>query len=267
MWSSDVNNNIATYYDTLGELYDKYNTSGKPVAPELKLLMGLICSAGAIQMHKGIASYVANSTDTKMDTNTFADIKKQREKEEELKKEKIDEYFEKKQKLAGEQINAYNLLKRQEKDYNDIKDNTKNMPNMRNTLILSDTTTGTNKKKIEQQYKQMQQANIQLVKQRECIEKQRQMNEELQKLENINKMIEEMKSEHSKKSSYKSKSPSSPPSSSSSSSPSLPSTKSENTIKSTSSIKIKNPNIEKILEGGELVKPPAKRGRKPKPKS
>lgn len=48
-WSQQMNASIDTYYDVFGELYEKYSSPGKNMAPELKLLLFL--SGGALSYH------------------------------------------------------------------------------------------------------------------------------------------------------------------------------------------------------------------------
>lgn len=48
-WSEVMNSDIDGYYDVFGELYEKYQTPGKPMPPEIKLLF--MISASAIKVH------------------------------------------------------------------------------------------------------------------------------------------------------------------------------------------------------------------------
>ena len=56
-WSEQMNADIDNYYDVFGELYEKYSTPGKSMAPELKLL--LMISGGALKFH--LSNQVINS--------------------------------------------------------------------------------------------------------------------------------------------------------------------------------------------------------------
>ena len=48
-WTENLNCDMESYNDVLGELYEKYRSKGKKVAPEIKLLMML--SSSAVQFH------------------------------------------------------------------------------------------------------------------------------------------------------------------------------------------------------------------------
>ena len=48
-WSEQMNDDIDEYYDVLGELYEKYFKSGKPIPPELKLV--LMIGGSAVKFH------------------------------------------------------------------------------------------------------------------------------------------------------------------------------------------------------------------------
>ena len=56
-WSEQMNADIDNYYDVFGELYEKYSSPGKSMAPELKLL--LMMSGGALKFH--LSNQVINS--------------------------------------------------------------------------------------------------------------------------------------------------------------------------------------------------------------
>lgn len=49
-WSDSVSSNINNYYDVFGELYERWNTPGKPMNPYLKLMLLLVGSAAAIHV-------------------------------------------------------------------------------------------------------------------------------------------------------------------------------------------------------------------------
>jgi hypothetical protein len=56
-WSEQMNAGIDNYYDVFGELYEKYSTPGKSMAPELKLM--LMISGSALKFH--LSSHVINT--------------------------------------------------------------------------------------------------------------------------------------------------------------------------------------------------------------
>lgn len=53
-WSNKVTHDIDSFHDVLGDIYEKYTTPGKPMAPELKLFLMLSGSAIYVQMYKGM---------------------------------------------------------------------------------------------------------------------------------------------------------------------------------------------------------------------
>jgi len=48
-WSEEINSNMPSYIDVLGEIYEKYNKPGKRVEPEIKLI--LMITGSAIKFH------------------------------------------------------------------------------------------------------------------------------------------------------------------------------------------------------------------------
>ena len=51
-WKEQVNSSISSYYDVLGEIYEKYHQPGKKMAPELKLIFMLLGAAATVQITK-----------------------------------------------------------------------------------------------------------------------------------------------------------------------------------------------------------------------
>ena len=49
-WKEKMNSEVNDYYDVLGELYTKYNTTGKSFSPEMRLVFMILSSALAVQM-------------------------------------------------------------------------------------------------------------------------------------------------------------------------------------------------------------------------
>jgi hypothetical protein len=48
-WSQQINADISSYYDVFGEIYEKYNSPGKSMSPELKLI--LMIGGSALKFH------------------------------------------------------------------------------------------------------------------------------------------------------------------------------------------------------------------------
>tara|TARA_B110000208_G_scaffold12077_2_gene14908 strand:- start:2281 stop:3525 length:1245 start_codon:yes stop_codon:yes gene_type:complete len=57
-WSEQIKINTDSYDDVMGELYEKYKSSGKKVEPEIKLLMMLSASAVTFHATKSISSSI-----------------------------------------------------------------------------------------------------------------------------------------------------------------------------------------------------------------
>jgi hypothetical protein len=66
-WSNKVTHDINDYYDVIGDIYEKYTTPGKKMAPELKLFLMLSGSAINIQMYKGLSK--SSNTSKNLDSD------------------------------------------------------------------------------------------------------------------------------------------------------------------------------------------------------
>lgn len=103
-WSDGIRNDIKNYYDVLGEIYEKYTSPGKKMAPELKLFLMLTGSAVGIQFHKTIANQISGEAN-KLDNDQVA-VEELRKKAENDKKRNengsnsIDEHNQVAQRVA-----------------------------------------------------------------------------------------------------------------------------------------------------------------------
>ncbi len=123
-WSEQINAEPANYYDVFGEIYEKYNSSGKSMAPELKLL--LMMSGSAVKCHLNISSMKANTNDPNNDLDKNPEkIKELREKAMNKTKqdqEKIEEKLKKEHENAATKAKDIQMIKNKEKEMNNVKE-------------------------------------------------------------------------------------------------------------------------------------------------
>lgn len=202
MWSNEVKSDISNYYDVLGEIYEKYTTPGKKMAPELKLFLMLTGSAVSIQMHRGIASYMANNSnvsgDLEDDPDKISALRKKTEMKKEEQKKKIDEKFANEHQMMRDRINTLDKLKKQQEDYNEIKHNSKYMQSsFKDALVLSESATAKSNgsRKKEKIAKQMVQ---QMAQQQQQQNRKNELTREMKNLANINDLISKKKNNERK---------------------------------------------------------------------
>lgn len=97
-WANRINDDLHSYYEVLGELYDKYGGSEKSMAPEFKLLGLLTLSATKYHMTNLMIKSLTStfSTDVKEDKNLFEKLRRDAFKEnEEKRKTKLENEKEK----------------------------------------------------------------------------------------------------------------------------------------------------------------------------
>lgn len=216
-WSNNVSTDINSYYDVLGEIYEKYTKPGQKMAPELKLFLMLSGSAITIQMHKGIKKLIPQvSQNLNDDPNMVENLRKDaelRQKREQEQHEKIEkEHMNASAKVADlRQLNAYKA----EHTKMQQRAETSEAQRLANDLGLSDTESAkppTNKKKdnqlpqpqMQQNFaqlqamQQMQFQNQQLFLQKQADENRRkELIEQNNKLEQIGEMLKNMNAEES----------------------------------------------------------------------
>jgi hypothetical protein len=111
-WSEQMNDDIDEYYDVLGELYEKYFKSGKPIPPEFKLLF--MMGASAVKFHiahtalgkiPNLSEALSQNPELAKKLNEQAiseNIKKQNEKQKETFGKKLEEQHETARKKSEE---------------------------------------------------------------------------------------------------------------------------------------------------------------------
>jgi hypothetical protein len=214
MWSNDVRANISNYYDVMGEIYEKYTTPGKSMAPELKLFLMLTGSAVSIQMHKGIATTVAglsnSSGELDNDPEKFAEMKRKmdefnaQQKASQAQRENIKKKAEEENKKAVEKMHNMHLLKQQEDEYERMKMESKNVKTKFGSLLASESVKSTGSemrknassedvmKKIKQQEQLREDAMKKFDNTMEQQNKRQRLAEENKKLAEATKKLAEM---------------------------------------------------------------------------
>lgn len=149
-WSNKVATNITDYYDVLGEIYEKYTTPGKKMAPELRLFLMLTGSAVSIQMHKidgrigALTSLLGGGNNDSgqtldNDPNMIELLRKKAELDEQLRNKK-NEMSKQEHEQAVNFMNDVHKINKSKDDYEQIlkmaKD--KSMADLNNGLLMSE---------------------------------------------------------------------------------------------------------------------------------
>jgi myosin heavy subunit len=122
-WSEQMNDDVDEYYDVLGELYEKYFKSGKPIPPELKLM--LMVGGSAVKFH--IAHTAINKIPSldealqrdprlaeKLHSQAMSDkIKEQYQKQKEAFEKKSDQQHD----IANKKTDDLRMLKEKELEF------------------------------------------------------------------------------------------------------------------------------------------------------
>jgi len=91
-WTESVTNNKENYNDILADIYEKYSTPGKTMAPELRLVFALTQSALTIQVQRSAANFTLNkcksSENLDNDPSKFEQYRKKHRKRERKSKRK-----------------------------------------------------------------------------------------------------------------------------------------------------------------------------------
>jgi len=152
VWSNQVGGNINNYYDVLGEIYEKYTSSGKKMAPELKLLGMLACSAVMIQMNKGISNMIPNASKTiDDDPELIKELRKKADTQVQKNDDALKERMMAEHNAATAMAKDYQFMKKSEMEYKKMEEQAEQMSQMermKNQYVLSESSMT----KVQQQY-------------------------------------------------------------------------------------------------------------------
>ena len=177
-WSEQMNDDIDEYYDVLGELYEKYFKSGKPIPPELKLMLMLGGSAVKFHIAHTAIGTIPSLSDAmkrdpalaqKLNEQVITDkIKEQHAKQRETFEKKSDEQHQ----IAKKRADDLRMLKEKELEF--VK-----MQQQQSTAKEQEM-----QQQMMQQQMMQQQMMQQQMMQQQILDKQRQL-EKLQKQLNM----------------------------------------------------------------------------------
>jgi hypothetical protein len=118
-WSQQMEDDKLEYYEVLGEIYEKYFKSGRPVPPEIKLGFMLMSSAGKFHMQKQALNDIPDIKDAMNDNPELLERLRRQSQEEKNRKQKTlyEENLNKQHNTAINKINDLNNLRKQEEQY------------------------------------------------------------------------------------------------------------------------------------------------------
>jgi hypothetical protein len=188
-WSNDVTANIENYYDAIGDIYEKYNTPGKPKSPELNLFLLLIASAVQIQFVKGAQT----AGKGKLSAEEYKKLRQESENSKIIMQEKLRERHQQNQSNAMETLANVEQLNKYKMEDNNMKNMANNIPKMNQKkmdLAFTENSEMINEKAaiVRQQFAQTQQS---ILANQNLIEKQQRLVQMQQKLNKNQKLIEQ----------------------------------------------------------------------------
>jgi hypothetical protein len=101
-WSQQMEDDKLEYYEVLGEIYEKYFKSGKPVPPEIKLGFMLMSSAGKFHMQKAAVDEIPDLKDA---MNNNPELYEQLRRQSQAEKNKLKEQNQKQKTIFEETLN------------------------------------------------------------------------------------------------------------------------------------------------------------------
>lgn len=117
-WSEQMSSDVDDYYDVLGELYEKYFQSGKPIPPELKLVM--MFGGSAIKFHLAQAS-LGKIPDLRTALSKNPALAKKLNQQAQAESNPVFQKQTKEHELANKKVADIDMLRRKEIELEKIK--------------------------------------------------------------------------------------------------------------------------------------------------
>ena len=139
MLSSNVQKDINEYYAIIGEIYEKYGASGKPMDPILKLVLKVSAAAVMIQ-GKAYLDTKMTKHEEEIDNNPrlINDLKNKSNK---ILENKTNKLLEQENKKTQQRIEDFNFAEKSRTDFNvmkNIADNTSLVDNIHQNMMFSE---------------------------------------------------------------------------------------------------------------------------------
>jgi hypothetical protein len=193
-WSERVSTDMPDYYEILGEIYEKYTTPGKSMAPELRLFITLLGSAGGILVSRGMASMTHSADDLEKNPDKFREIQKTVAQQNNSNRKKMDDIMQKEHNVANERMSNIEILKQQKQEFDKMNDDSVKRQNEKhyNSMILSDARSNNSKKKNTNQDIDPNLITNMIKQQQFVQQKKSSMYNEISNLANIQKQLDSM---------------------------------------------------------------------------
>jgi hypothetical protein len=176
-WSEQMNEDTDEYYDVLGELYEKYFKSGKPIPPELKLVLMIGGSAVKFHIAHTALSKIPNLSEALLQNPALA-----HKLNEQAVADKVKEQYDKQKEAFDKKSDEqHNIARKKAEDLQMLKDKQTEFIKMQQQSVQTQNTQHQfmQQQMMQQQFMQQQMMQQQVIQQ-QLLNKQKQL-EELQK--------------------------------------------------------------------------------------
>jgi hypothetical protein len=135
--SGKISNDMQSYYDVLGEIYEKYNQPGKKMAPELRLLLMISGAALSLQMNKILPSMIPGISNTlKNDEDVLNELKQKASQTSDKHRNELNNMASKEHVIAAQKVSDIEMIRRKELEYKKLKKEAENT-HLKDDLALS----------------------------------------------------------------------------------------------------------------------------------
>lgn len=135
--SNKISNDMQSYYDVLGEIYEKWNQPGKKMAPELRLLLMVSGAALSLQMNKILPNMIPGVSNTlKNDEDAINELRQKASQTSDKHRSELNKMAEKEHAVAARKASDMEMIRKKELEYQKLKKEAEN-PKLKDNLILS----------------------------------------------------------------------------------------------------------------------------------
>ncbi|QKF93945.1 hypothetical protein QKU48_gp0487 [Fadolivirus algeromassiliense] len=187
-WSEQMNEDIDEYYDVLGELYEKYFKSGKPIPPELKLVLMIGGSAVKFHIAHTALGKIPSLSEALMQNPALANKLK-----EQAVTDKVKEQFDKQKETFEKKSNEQHLMAtKKAQDLQMLKEKQDEFIRMQHAQQSNQVNQQANQQYMQQQMIQQQMMQQQMMQQQLM---QQQLLDKQKQLEELRKQLDQQRSD------------------------------------------------------------------------
>lgn len=160
-----ISGDMNSYYDVLGEIYEKYNQPGKKMAPELRLLLMVSGAALSLQVSKVVPNMVPElANKVKNDEDGISELREKAAATSDKHREALSSKMKQEHDAVAQRVSDLDMIRNKEIEYKKMKQEAKSKSKLRDALALSTDSPGVFARKSESENSELRREKAEIQK-------------------------------------------------------------------------------------------------------